>query len=144
MNKENIDSLYQKYLEIIKLETTLLGCKPTELRHLIGRIGEFYCALHTDGELAILTNQKGFDVKSKDGRRISVKTTAQKGGFVSINKNTIDNVDELMIIQFLDNQLVIIFYDSIEIVKQQCRTWENKFEFDISKAKLLSNLKLNS
>jgi len=38
------------------------GVPPTELRHLIGRIGELYAALITNGQMATEVNQKGYDV----------------------------------------------------------------------------------
>ena len=136
MNSEQIKTLYQKYLEILELEVNQFGCKPTEVRHLIGRIGEFHCALHVNGTLAQVTNQHGFDVIDKEGIRISVKTTAQKSGFVSLNKNTFHMFDKLMIIQM--NGLVpsIIYFDTIENLKTlKLRPWEDKLEFDISQAK---------
>ncbi|WP_058361165.1 DUF6998 domain-containing protein [Xanthomonas translucens] len=71
-----IQQLYDKYLELVRLETEEFGVKPTELRHLIGRLGEFYCALQASGTLAHFANQHGFDVVCGNGRRISVKTTA--------------------------------------------------------------------
>ena len=37
--------------------------QPTELRHLCGRIGELYAALITNGQMALETNQNGYDVK---------------------------------------------------------------------------------
>jgi hypothetical protein len=38
------------------------------------------------------------------------KTTAQKVGFVSISKNTLSRVDELMVIQYLDGGLKTLYY----------------------------------
>lgn len=55
------------------------GVEPTELRHLIGRIGELYAALISNGQMATEVNQKGYDVVSEKGERISVKTTAMMG-----------------------------------------------------------------
>ena len=74
---DRIQQLYDKYLELIRLEIVEFGVKPTEVRHLIGRLGEFHCALQVGGTLAHLANQHGFDVICRNGRRISVKTTAQ-------------------------------------------------------------------
>ncbi len=138
LTKSQIEILYQKYLDIIRLETIELGCAPTEVRHLIGRLGEFYCALKTNGTLAKEINQHGFDVISEDGRRISVKTTAQIGNFVSINKKTLDKVDDLMILQYVNNELQIIYYDKIENATQDCRIWKDNFELDISRAKKMA------
>ena len=72
LNRDKIEELYNSYLEIITWETETLGCKPTEVRHLIGRLGEFYCALSVDGILAHEVNQHGFDIITKGGRTISV------------------------------------------------------------------------
>ena len=75
------------------------GAPLQELRHLNGRIGELYAALITNGKMAPGVNQKGYDVISKEGERISVKTTSvTKGaGFVSFNPRTLDEVDRIMI-----------------------------------------------
>ncbi|RXJ85295.1 hypothetical protein CRU87_10775, partial [Aliarcobacter trophiarum LMG 25534] len=48
----NLEQLYNKYLEILNFEIKYFNHKPTELRHLIGRLGEFYCAIKTNGTLA--------------------------------------------------------------------------------------------
>lgn len=66
---EQIRILYDKYLELIKLEVEIFGVKPTEVRHLIGRLGEFYCALQVGGTLAYTPNQHGFDVVCNDSNR---------------------------------------------------------------------------
>lgn len=101
ISEGQIKRLYEEYREILELEISIFQCKPTESRHLIGRLGECKCALLTGGQLARKTNQAGFDVVSPDKRHISVKTTAQKSGFVSINKNTLDKVDDLMYYNFI-------------------------------------------
>jgi len=51
------------------------GVPPQELRHLCGRIGELFAAMITNGQMANNINQKGYDVVSGIGERISVKTT---------------------------------------------------------------------
>ena len=61
--------MYEKYMDIIKLEVEQFGCKPTEVRHLIGRLGEFFCALQVNGKLAHEANQHGFDVISESGSK---------------------------------------------------------------------------
>ena len=138
MNNEQIKIMYEKYMDIVKLEIEQFGCKSTEVRHLIGRLGEFFCALHVNGRLAHEVNQHGFDVISENGKRISVKTTAQKSGFITINPNTINKVDDLMLIQFTEFNLKIIFYGSIQKAVEVSRTWDGKFEFDISKGRKLT------
>jgi len=134
----NYSQIYKKYYEILEFERNELGCKTTELRHLIGRLGEFYCAIHTNGELAHTTNQHGFDVISKKGERISVKSTAQKTGFVSLNKKTLDKFDKLMVLQFIDTEFKILYFGPFEKVESLCRTWKpnpNKYELDLVKLK---------
>ena len=141
LTKTQIEVLYQKYLDIIKLEIIELGCAATEVRHVIGRLGEFYCAIETNGTLAKEVNQHGFDVISGDGRKISVKTTAQTIGFVAINKKTLNKVDDLMILQYINNELQIIYFGTIEDATKDCRTWRETFELDISRAKKMTLLK---
>jgi len=76
------------------------GVPATEQRHLIGRIGELYAALITNGQLAPEVNQRGYDVVSKDGERISVKTTGKQtsGGHIAFNANTLSHSDRVMVL----------------------------------------------
>jgi len=120
---DHIEKLYNKYLELIRLEIVEFGVKATEVRHLIGRLGEFYCALKVNDTLAHLTNQHGFDVVCS-GRKISVKTTAQTTGFVSIGKSTINKVDDLMILQYKDGELSTIYYGPVEAAILVSRYYE--------------------
>ena len=53
---DKIKELYEQYYALIKLEIEEFGVKATEVRHLIGRIGEFYCALKVGGALASRAN----------------------------------------------------------------------------------------
>lgn len=136
--RNKIQEFYNKYFEILKLETEELGCRTTELRHLIGRLGEFYCALNINGELARTPNQHGFDVISEDGFRISVKTTAQKTGFITINRKTIASFDKLMVLQLVGLEFHKLYYGSMNNIEHLCRVWSgnpDKFELDISKLK---------
>ena len=132
-----IEKLYEEYLSLLKLEIDVFGCKATETRHLIGRIGEFKSALETQGTLAKRVNQAGFDVIAHNGRKISVKTTAQKTGFVSFNKKTTHLVDDLMVIQFRDEDFTVVFHDSIDVAINHSRIYKNRYEFDLGKAKAL-------
>jgi len=77
------------------------GVPPTELRHLCGRIGELYAALITNGQMATEVNQKGYDVVSGDGEKISVKTTAMMGtgGHVNFNSNTLELIDRIIVLR---------------------------------------------
>lgn len=133
-----IIKLYEEYLEMLRFEMNVLGCKATELRHLIGRLGEFFCVLYTNGELAKVTNQHGFDV-IKDGRRISVKTTAQDNSFITINKNTFDQFDDFFVVQYKDDDFKLLFYGPKEEIPSP-RTYGNKYEVDIRSLKRISKL----
>jgi len=88
---------------------------PTELRHLSGRIGELYTALIMNGQMATEVNQKGYDVVSSSGERISVKTTATMGssGHIAFNPNTLDKVDRVVIlwINTDEMQIEVLFND---------------------------------
>ncbi len=139
ITQEQIQILYNKYLDLIDLEIREFGVKPTEVRHLIGRLGEFYCAIKTNGTLSHTANQHGFDVLSSEGRAISVKTTAQKTGFVAISATTLDKVDDLMILQFKDGKLNVVYYGDVKKAIDAARFYDNvgKYELDISKAKRL-------
>ncbi|MEP6880044.1 MAG: hypothetical protein ABI865_14485 [Nitrosospira sp.] len=77
------------------------GIPPTELRHLCGRIGELYAAVITNGQMALKVNQRGYDVVSSGGERISVKTTAMMGtgGHVSFSANSLELVDRVIVLR---------------------------------------------
>ncbi|OEH92685.1 DUF7225 domain-containing protein [Bacillus solimangrovi] len=136
ISNNQIIKLYEEYNQILKYEMSLLNCKPTELRHLLGRIGEFLCAIHTNGSLARQPNQHGFDVMS-NGRRISVKTTAQTSGFITINQNTFDDFDDFFVVQYIRDEFKIIYYGSKENIQGIARTYGNKYEIDIKRLKTL-------
>ena len=77
------------------------GVQPTELKHLCGRIGELYAALIVNGQMAPEVNQRGYDVVSVDGERISVKTTARSSitnAHVLFNGNSLEFVDRVMVL----------------------------------------------
>ncbi|MBM7650406.1 hypothetical protein JOC78_003396 [Bacillus ectoiniformans] len=133
ISKKQVAKLYEEYFDILKFEMTTLNCKATELRHLIGRLGEFFCVLQTGGELARQTNQHGFDVLN-NGRRISVKTTAQDKSFISINQNTFDQFDDFFVVQYIDDDFKVLFYGPKEQVPLS-RVYGNKYEVNISALK---------
>lgn len=85
------------------------GVPPTELRHLTGRIGELYSALITNGQMATDVNQKGYDVVSSDGERVSVKTTAVmgSGGHILFNPSTLSQVDRVIILRVNTEEMQI-------------------------------------
>lgn len=128
-----INKIFENYLEMLHFEIHVLGCEATELRHLIGRLGELFCVLHTNGVLAKVTNQHGYDVIS-NGRRISVKTTAQKSGFISINKNTFEQFDDVFVVQYTDDDFQILFYRPKEEIPTK-RSYGGRYEVDISSLK---------
>jgi hypothetical protein len=85
------------------------GVPPTELRHLCGRIGELYAALITNDQMATEVNQKGYDVVSADGERISVKTTAMggSGGHIAFNANSLAFVDRVIVLRVNTEEMQI-------------------------------------
>jgi|SRR5665647_2084416 len=143
--RNQIDELYIKYKEIIKWEIEELGCNKTELTHLIGRLGEFYCAKYVNGTLAHATNQHGFDVLTENGKTISVKTTAQKSSFVSINRKTHEKANDLMVLQLKNFEIEIVYLGPMKLAVLNSRPWKERFEFDTSNAKRIytSLLKVN-
>ena len=72
------------------------GVSPAELNHLTGRIGELYAAMITRGQMALDTNQRGYDVISAENEHISVKTVTSSTQ-VTFNRNTFDLVDRVMV-----------------------------------------------
>jgi len=104
-----IVELLNKYIEILKVEEAL-GTPATEMRALIGRIGEIYATIKTDGKLAAVTNQKGFDVTQGNGRTLSVKTTGTLRSSININKKTAHLADDTMVVLYEDGELKIIYH----------------------------------
>ena len=96
------------------------GVPPTELRHLIGRIGELYAALISNGQMATEVNQKGYDVVGADGEKISVKTTAMmnSSGHIAFNLNTLNIVDKILILRIntAEMQIETLLFDKTENV----------------------------
>ena len=91
------------------------GVPAAELRHLNGRIGELYVALIANGQMATEVNQKGYDVISQDGERISVKTTTMDvgTGHIPFNPNTLGEVDRVFILRINTDEMQIeILMDS--------------------------------
>lgn len=128
----DIEILRDKYLDIIKLEIEELGVKPTEVRHLIGRLGEFHCVLSVKGKLAYTANQHGFDVMSETGRRISVKTTAQADkGFFIISNKTIAKVDDLMLLQYKEGKIIELYYGCIRKAVSKARYYKDKDRYNL-------------
>lgn len=118
------------------------GVPATELRHLIGRIGELYAALITNGQMATKINQKGYDVVSGDGERISVKTTAMMGtsGHIAFNPNTLNVVDRIIILRINTDEMQIetLLNDKTKVAAELMRnTSSNNGKAAISLSKLV-------
>ena len=138
INFENIQPLYEKYLDLVLFEVENFGVKPTEVRHLIGRLGEFHCVKEVRGTLPVRANQPDFDVLSRDGRKISVKTTAQEAGFVAISKKTAQLADDLMLVQYAQGQTTTIYHGCIHKAIKDARQYGDNYELDISKARKIA------
>ncbi|MFI3684949.1 hypothetical protein VBG40_07400 [Vagococcus fluvialis] len=120
MTPEDISDSLKEYQEFFRREISR-NVPMGELTHLTGRIGELYVANKTKGSMAIYTNQKGYDVLSEEGKKISVKTTsAIKGSHqFFFNANTIDLVDEVFILRVDSNaEIEELFYDSVVNAKK--------------------------
>lgn len=144
VSQDQMEDLYQEYIRMLRYEIGVLQCKPTELRHLLGRIGELHCAMNTNGRLAKCANQHGFDVIS-NGRRISVKTTAQGAdGFISFNMNTFDRFEDVYVVQFIQDDFKVIYYGPKDSIQDISRVSGNTYETDIAKIKALSAMAIHS
>ena len=143
---DRIQQLHDRYLDLVRLEVEEFGVKATEVRHLIGRLGEFHCALKVGGSLATRANQAGFDVVCPNGRRISVKTTAQASGFVAISKSTESLVDDLMLIQYKNGALRTVYFGPLTAATECARTYgpTNCYELDLSRAGNLANAQFDA
>lgn len=82
------------------------GVPEQELRHLSGRIGELYAAVISNGQMAMSVNQRGYDVVSSTGERISVKTVTSSK-YVTLNENTLNHVDRLMIFRINTEEMQV-------------------------------------
>ncbi len=78
------------------------GVPAAELRHLTGRIGELFAAMITRGQMALETNQRGYDVVGADGARISVKTVTSRHT-VTFKDSTLAQVDRVMVLLLVDD-----------------------------------------
>ena len=83
------------------------GVAPQELNHLTGRIGELYAAMITRGQMALKTNQRGYDIISADNERVSVKTITSSN-HISFNPNTLEFVDRIIVLRInIDDEMGI-------------------------------------
>ncbi|WP_285603172.1 DUF6998 domain-containing protein [Enterococcus thailandicus] len=112
MNQEEICETFEDYKAVLKKELSW-GVHLPELRHLNGRLGELYVAKVTEGQMATEVNQHGYDVISKNGERISVKTTATTSAkhLFFFNKNTLKHVDRVVLLRITNEAELIILLD---------------------------------
>lgn len=101
-------------LAILQQEVETFGVSATETRHLVGRIGELYACVITNGQMAPNTNEKGYDVVSNIGERISVKTTATTttSGGATFNLKTLEYVDRVMIMRINEDLEIEVLLDA--------------------------------
>lgn len=101
-------------LAMLQQEVEIFGVSATETRHLVGRIGELYACVITNGQMAPNTNEKGYDVVSNTGERISVKTTATTTttGGALFNLKTLNLVDRIMIMRIDEDLEIEVLLDT--------------------------------
>ena len=101
-------------LAMLQQEVETFGVSATETRHLVGRIGELYACVITNGQMAPNTNEKGYDVVSSNGDRISVKTTATTttSGGALFNLKTLEYVDRIMIMRINEDLEIEVLLDT--------------------------------
>jgi len=74
------------------------GVQPSSLSHLTGRIGELYAAMITRGQMALATNQVGYDIVTAGGEHVSVKTITSST-HVTFNEATFSHVDRILVLR---------------------------------------------
>lgn len=140
MTPERLQHLHDRYLELIRVELDEFGTRPTDLRHLIARLGELHAALQLAGDLVAALEPPGFQVLDPQGRRISVKTTTQLNGFVSIAGSTIEQSDDLMVVHYHNGRLDTIYHGPVENAKAAARFYapSKSYELDVATAQKLA------
>ncbi|ATN36187.1 hypothetical protein ACO34A_20570 [Rhizobium sp. ACO-34A] len=110
------------------------GVPAAELNHLTGRIGELYTAMFTYGQMATEVNQRGYDVVSADGERISVKTITSSN-HVGFNMQTFEHVDRVVVLRINPEELAIeILLDKpANEAKTLMREGADKFIFPVNR-----------
>lgn len=114
------------------------GVSPGELNHLTGRIGELYAAMITRGQMALDTNQRGYDVVSASNERISVKTITSST-HVDFNLNTFNHVDRVMVLRVnIDDEKGVSVEElldaQVETARQLMREQGSKLVYLIKRA----------
>lgn len=111
------------------------GVSPGELNHLTGRIGELYAAMITRGQMALDTNQHGYDVVSASNERVSVKTVTTSN-HVTFNQNTFHHVDRVMVLRInVDDEKGVSVEELLDAsahdAQSMMRTGESKFIYSV-------------
>jgi hypothetical protein len=57
----------------------------------------------------------------------------------SINANTIDRADELMVPQYVGRDFKVLYHGDILAAIKVSRLWQGRYEFDITKARKLAS-----
>jgi Family of unknown function (DUF6998) len=114
------------------------GVAPAEMNHLTGRIGELYVAMITRGQMALETNQRGYDVVSALNERISVKTITTST-HVTFNSATFEFVDRIIVLRVnvdQDNGISVeeIFDEPAEKAKEKMRSSGSNYLYPIPRA----------
>ena len=111
-----------RHLEFFEQELAW-GVAPAELRHLTGRIGELYAAMVTRGQMALATNQRGYDIVAVDGRRVSVKsyTTPNPATFKA---STFDQVDWVIVLRFVIEESELSIIEDIDCSAKDIMKYE--------------------
>lgn len=151
--KVHIAKTLSEYTALLNQEMAW-GAKPTELRHLVGRLGELYIAEKYNGSMAVGVNEKGFDVISSRDNKISVKTfclvdektSREDYAFpLATEDNKLDklaDMDELSIVQ------IEIVKNKVKSIKEyfnginQVIIWNSNFHRDKVKFRIKNKNKL--
>ncbi len=91
------------------------GVPVSELTHLVGRIGNLYVAVHSNGQLAVGHTQLGYDVVSVTGERYSVSAIAGTtiSGEINFTRSRLERVDRVATVFFNTDEMdVQILLDS--------------------------------
>lgn len=96
------------------------GVSPGELKHLTGRIGELYAAMVTRGQMALATNQRGYDVVSLDGEYISVKTITSSN-HVKFRASTFDIVHRVMILRLVVDEDTVSIEELVDCPAEEIK-----------------------
>ncbi len=83
------------------------GVPVSELAHLVGRIGNLYVAVHSNGQLAVGHTQLGYDVVSGTGERFSVSAIAgtKIKGEINFTRSRLERVDRVATVFFNTDEM---------------------------------------